>query len=257
MTSLQLVAIFLMMAVELWAYVKDASVKGKVDCSGAFVYAFRQYGLTIAHGSNSIWRLHLSEKGKIGSIELVPGMPVFKNQMDGKEPEKYQNDGIGNMYHIGCYIGPTVDYPEGAVVHAKGEKFGIVTDSIKDGWTHAGRLKQVRYIEKEEDAQAGTAIVVAESGSTVNLRKAPDSQVVIFRVPIGASVDVLSQSGDWAKVRYTGNDGAYIGWMMVKFLNFGETKGPVSGDLYEKGMDLYKRLGELQAELGEMFGLHG
>lgn len=32
-------------------------------------------------------------------------MAVYKNRNDGKEPLDYVGDGIGNMYHVGLYIG--------------------------------------------------------------------------------------------------------------------------------------------------------
>lgn len=39
-----------------WAYVWGSAKAGAVDCSGAFVYAMKKYGLSIFHGSNTIWR---------------------------------------------------------------------------------------------------------------------------------------------------------------------------------------------------------
>lgn len=56
MTAEQLVAEFEVMLTEHWAYAWGAAKEGVVDCSGAFVYAMEQYGLQIAHGSNSIYR---------------------------------------------------------------------------------------------------------------------------------------------------------------------------------------------------------
>ena len=38
-----------------------------IDCSGMFVRAFRLQGESIYHGSNTIWRRHLAEKGPIRS----------------------------------------------------------------------------------------------------------------------------------------------------------------------------------------------
>lgn len=52
-----------------WAYEWGAARTGAVDCSGAFVYAMKKYGLSIYQGSNTIWRSYLAQKGKIGQIE--------------------------------------------------------------------------------------------------------------------------------------------------------------------------------------------
>ena len=84
-----------------WKYEWGSAIQGCVDCSGAFVYAMKKFDLSIYHGSNTIWRKHLTEKAKIGEMALIPGMAVFKWRNDGKEPEQYRNDGEGNFFHIG------------------------------------------------------------------------------------------------------------------------------------------------------------
>lgn len=53
----ELMELFERMEQEHWAYEWGAAQEGKVDCSGAFVWAYRQLsGPDIAHGSNSILR---------------------------------------------------------------------------------------------------------------------------------------------------------------------------------------------------------
>ena len=59
-----------------WRYEWGAAKQGCVDCSGAFVYALKKYGLSIYHGSNTIWREYLTSKGKIGELEVVPGISM-------------------------------------------------------------------------------------------------------------------------------------------------------------------------------------
>ena len=88
-----------------WKYVADAARHGEVDCSGAFTYWYKQAGSYMYHGSNTMWRKYTTERGEIGEIELIPGMAVYKWRNDGKEPERYKADGLGNFYHVGCYIG--------------------------------------------------------------------------------------------------------------------------------------------------------
>lgn len=55
-----------------WKYEWSAAREGCVDCSGAFTYAYKKLGGNMVHGSNTMWRQYATEKGKLGSIALVP-----------------------------------------------------------------------------------------------------------------------------------------------------------------------------------------
>ena len=63
-----------------WPYASPGTNDERgIDCSGMFVRAFRLQGESIYHGSNTIWRRHLAQKGPIRSEgDLQPGMAVFK-----------------------------------------------------------------------------------------------------------------------------------------------------------------------------------
>ena len=63
-----------------WPYASPGTNDERgIDCSGMFVRAYRLQGQRIYHGSNTIWRKHLSGKGPIDSVrDLQPGMAVFK-----------------------------------------------------------------------------------------------------------------------------------------------------------------------------------
>lgn len=194
-----------------WKYVWGSAVKGRVDCSGAFVYAMKKYGLSIYHGSNTIWRSYLTTKGTIGAIELVPGMAVFKWREVG-EPAKFEHDGMDNFYHIGLYIGG------GKVIEAKGTKYGVIVSSI-DGWSHAGKVKGIQYINTN-DTQGGITIeaqakVTTVSG-TLNLRETMSTTAkALAKIPKDAIVDVLDTgNAEWWKVSYCGT----IGFAMSEFL---------------------------------------
>lgn len=197
-----------------WKYVWGSAKAGEVDCSGAFVYAMRKYGLSIYHGSNTIWRSHLTSKGKIGEIELVPGMAVFKWRSTG-EPDKFKGDGLGDFYHVGCYIG------DGKVIEAKGTSYGVVVSSIS-GWSHAGRIKGIQYTHETGNttqggiAMASTATVNTASGS-LNLRAgAMSTAVILDKIPQSATVSVLDSSDAvWWKVSYNGR----TGYAMASFLS--------------------------------------
>ncbi len=134
----QLIAIFQVMYQEKWKYQWGAAREGVVDCSGAFAYAFRKLGGSIYHGSNTMWRKYTTEKGLVGQIDLVPGMAVFRWRRSGQEPAGYKNDGQGDYYHVGLYIG------NGEVIEAKSTKDGVVKSSVS-GWHSAAKLLGVDY----------------------------------------------------------------------------------------------------------------
>lgn len=103
------------------------------DCSGLFVWAFKQLNGAIAHGSNSIYDRYCSSKGKLSSGKrtdgktLLVGTAVFTGDSD-KKP------------HIGLYCG------NGKVIEASGTVSGVCVSNINAGkWTYWGELKHVSY----------------------------------------------------------------------------------------------------------------
>ena len=75
-----------------WPYASPGSNDEQgIDCSGLFVKAFRDQGEKIYHGSNTIYREYLSERGMISDESVLkPGMPVFK--WNSRTPEKFNDD---------------------------------------------------------------------------------------------------------------------------------------------------------------------
>lgn len=207
---------FAKMLSEHWAYSWSGAEYGNVSCAGAWVFVYRQWGLSLYHGSNTIWRRHTGRKGTLGAMipEMAPGWAVFKWRKDG-EPEQYASDGQDDFYHMGCFVGPTAKHPEGAVIEAKGTKWGVVETSINDGWSHAAEMVKVDYAATQEET-GSTGVVMAESGSTVNMRaSASTGSVILWRVPIGNTVDILGVVDGWAKIRYSGQSG----YMLERFLD--------------------------------------
>ncbi len=102
--------------------------KHVADCSGLFVWAFRELGASIYHGSNTIWNKYCSRKGKIAAgVSLRPGTAVFQETN-------------GTRTHIGLYVG------DGAVIEARGTRDGVIQSSPSD-WDEWGELKEVDYSE--------------------------------------------------------------------------------------------------------------
>lgn len=113
-----------------------------IDCSGMFVRAFRLQGARIYHGSNTIWRKHLTRKGAIGrQTRLYKGLAVFKWKEEG-DP---QQDGLGNFHHIGLItsVEPL------RIVHASTVGMKVKADESLKDWTHWGALAGVRYPAEE------------------------------------------------------------------------------------------------------------
>lgn len=164
------------------------------DCSGLFAWAFKELGSSIAHGSNSIWKGYLTQKGTIDS-SIVPGCAVFKvvNTTD--------------FYHIGLYVG------NNTVIEAKGTIAGVVTSKLSE-WTHYGRLKNVDYSERRNDLQPGKAVVDVPNDGTVRVRERPSlSGLVMQTIREGDAVTVEFVDGEWAKVKIE-----TCGYIMSKYL---------------------------------------
>ena len=174
------------------------------DCSGMFYDAFKKAGLSIPHGSNSIWNGgHLSKKGEITpGISLRPGTAVFLRRPDKTKP------GGWDYHHIGLYVGA------GRVIEAKGTQWGVVESRLSD-WDTWGELKKVKYESLEVVIMpvVGKA-KVKTSGGILNLRDGPNGRD-IGDIPNGADVDILEKTSDaWWKVTHNGN----VGWVAVQYL---------------------------------------
>lgn len=226
-----------------WKYVTPGTndING-IDCSGAWVRCYKKHGYSILHGSNSIFRKECSSTGKINSkSDLKVGMMVFKNRFDGKEPEKYQGDGLGNFYHIGAVtsINPLV------ITHATSPnaKQDTKFNSSMNGWTHWGIGNKVELTEvTETDATEGGNEAVAEAGelqnkncrvvtddkTSVNMRKEGNKKgALVVRVPYNEIVLVTSDNGDdYVGTRWEDAIGVYknvgkiyAGYMAREFLS--------------------------------------
>lgn len=123
------------------------------DCSGLFVWAFKQLGGSIYHGSNTIYDKYCSNKGKLNSTlkkNLAVGTAVFTGD-------------ASKHGHIGLYIG------DGKVIEASGTQAGVCTSNLSAGkWTYYGLLKDVSY-----DGSASTPVPVPVPSAPVNETKLP------------------------------------------------------------------------------------
>jgi len=225
LTSQELIKEFQRMYQEHWSYVWGAANSGCVDCSGAFVYALTKYGLSIAHGSNSIARNHIT--GQLLPIDQArPGMVAFKcrSWAESERGNKWYGQPPGDVHHVGL-----VDDDVRYVLNAKGEKYGFSRDPIRS-WSFVAYLKNITYNSKEA-SKMQTATVVLPSGAagkTVNFRTRPDRDAqLVERVPVGSQVDVLEDQGAWVKIQWAGK----TGYMMSNYIEYEGQGGESMPDL--------------------------
>jgi len=145
-----------------WPYVSPGSNDERgIDCSGMFVRAYRRQGARIYHGSNTIWRRHLSRKGLILSVDdLQPGMAVFK--WKEKTPEKF-SDNLGDFCHIGLVTSVTPL----RIVHASTEGMQVKVDRKLGKWQYWGVLAAVDMDCAAENLPASTCLRRGSRGSEV------------------------------------------------------------------------------------------
>ena len=202
---------------------------GTCDCIGLIIGAIRRAGgsWTGIHGSNYAARYEMRELLPVMDAgELNLGEVVYKARMPGQTgydlPERYGADPDNrDYYHIGVVT--AVEPLE--ITHCTGP--GIVRDTKLGKWTYRGRLKKVDYDGTEGmETMVQTATVVADSGDDVKMRSTPSkTDGLYYKVPVGATVQVASVDGEWAKVRYQDR----TGYMMVEYLEMDVQEPPTSG----------------------------
>lgn len=204
-----LLDLFERMEREHWAYEFGAAREGCVDCSGAFVLAYKQLGASIEHGSNSIARLRVGEYVPVS--EAKPGYAVFKLRVwrESDSGNHWFNQQPGDVYHIGL-MGRN-----SKVLNAQSTKTGFVASDAK-GWTFAAPLKDVIY--KEGDGKVfGNATVNITSGY-LNIREGASTRSkVIAKAENGARVNIIREAGDTGWVFGTLASGE-AGYMSSKYL---------------------------------------
>lgn len=234
---------------------------GKCDCIGLIIGAIRRAdgkwpGI---HGSNYAARNEMRTLDAIsGKDDLTVGEVVYKAKSTGdigySLPSRYKSSADRlDYYHVGVVrsVSPL------KIVHCTSP--GIVVDKKLGKWAHHGQLSRVDYSGTGDTEQSGkeetredvakpmqTAIVTADTGNTVNLRKsASTASTVLAKVPVGTNVEISTESGKWTMVTYGGK----TGWMQSKYLVSSDQQG--SAETNENIMarldDVERRLSALEA----------
>ena len=209
---------------------------GTCDCIGLIIGAIRRAGgeWNGTHGSNWAARNAMDTLHAVGAAgDLQVGQVVFKAaepwQSGYNLPDRYK-DGADtrDYYHVGVVrsVSPL------EIVHCTGP--GSMHDNKLGKWNYAGWLRMVsRWKDEGEADKMQTAVVIAESGSTVNLRKTPHGALE-DRVQVGSTAQVLDTMDGWARIVTNGK----TGWMDLKFLRMQDSGEPdTSGGADGTGAD--------------------
>ena len=214
----------------------------EMDCQAFVERCMADCGLRKDLPGSNAWYREVMKNGWVGSPEdclkefgVIPkGALLFILKHDGKEPEKYRKDGIGNASHIGICI----ERQDGAINSSSSR--GCVcyskfkNKSINGGWNRVGLYNQFDYgksvnwilehgtdVPPDEDEKKDEVVylqgkVTAPTGSTVKLRQKPSTDCSMYwDIPIGTEVMVVDYGPEWCKVI----TGGLSGYMMTKFID--------------------------------------
>ena len=206
-----------------------------MDCQAFVERALRDCGTTENLPGSNAWYREVKKNGWVGTPEecrkqygkIPPGAFLFILKQDGKEPEKYRGDGIGNASHIGIYTSLSGaemvwiatqagvkdagawDFGSGAI-NSSSSRGHVCTSkftgkSISGGWNRVGLWTRIDYGEGGTTMEPYQAEVIDGS---LNLRKGPSTtQDRILQIPEGATVTVTDDQDGWSRVTYNGRDG--------------------------------------------------
>ena len=205
----ELISCFERMRDEHWDYCLNSAREGCADCSGAFVWAYKQFNKTILHGSNSIARLSVGDLLSISHAR--PGMVAVKvkDWTDDDDTNRWYDSEPGNVYHIGLVI---QNGSEMNVIEAKGAKWGVVQTKLDNKWKFVAYLDDVDYTQKMEETimeYKYTGSICLTSGY-VHLRSQPNiTSKSIAKLYHGEPVEIGDSSQpNWYAIKdESGNEG--------------------------------------------------
>lgn len=126
----------------------------EMDCQAFVEWCFRKCGYSKDLAGSNAWYRYIMQNGAVMTPEdcvrqlgTVPkGAILFILEQNGKEPEKYKADGIGNASHMGICTGSR---GKGAIASSK-SRGGVAESefhnkSIKGGWNRVGLPNFVVY----------------------------------------------------------------------------------------------------------------
>lgn len=236
-------------------YVLGGMTLSGMDCQGLCEYLLIRCDIPRKEcnlaGSNAHYRACVwtgtpeACRQRFGRIPAGAWLFIVKN--DGREPEKYKGDGIGNASHMGVYLGPGDGALQASASRGRVNIGEFNGTSGSGGWNRVGLCQWVDYgLEQEEQAGDGAeeqpvetplpdgdgsgaatlpvtftdwAQVSTPDGNPVKLRFQPSRKSNLYwKVPHGAAVLVEglvdAEGTTWARARYGGRRG----YIMSEFI---------------------------------------
>ena len=226
----------------------------EMDCQAFIERCFADVGYSRNLAGSNAWYRAMTWTGTPEEClrvfgEIPKGALLFILQQNGKEPEKYKKDGIGNASHIGMKTGRN----DGAI-HSSSSRGKVATSVFKDktikngGWNRVGLLdvfdygKSVNWVLEhigigeapaadpdpaaKEPAEGEIRMqgkVYAENGGTVKLRQKPSTSCgTYWDVPVGKEIEILEKQEEWSRISVAGR----IGWMKNEFIRLAGEEDP-------------------------------
>lgn len=229
----------------------------EMDCQAFVERCLADIGLRKDLAGSNTWYRYIMQNGWVGTPEeckamfgtIPEGAFLFILANDGKEPAKYQWDGIGNVSHIGIYTGLSgeemvmisvlsgnaraADYNYGSgAIHSSSSRGCVATSkfagkTISGGWNRIGLWNAISYGEPidsiihgvEPGGEVMIATTYSDNGKPVNFRKKPStSAALVDQIPVGEQVEVTEEGSEWCSCKWRGK----TGYIMTQYLIFGE-----------------------------------
>ena len=241
----------------------------KLDCQAFVEKVLSDCGIHKNLAGSNAWYRYLAQSGWVGTPDeckkkygsIPPGAFLFILSDNGKEPEKYQGDGVGNASHIGIYTGLTgkkmcdmahepyalYGFGNGAI-HSSSSRGCVCTSNfsgkaINGGWNRIGLWNEIDYGMGGDTVSYQARVV----GGGLNMRKtASTASERLCQIPDGTLVHVEEEAGEWAKTSYSG----HTGWVLSRYLE-------KTGEDSETLLVSRKELESIYDKLGDMLGLRG
>lgn len=216
-------------------YVNGASDLDECDCIGMDKYSFRENGVKFSStGTNYTLRHQVEDiRPIVGTSDLEVGEVVFKFRKPGEKgyklPEKYQKGGsdyngdLNDYYHIGTVMSV---YPL-RIAHMTTPTAKVDTTIGKWGYAAKWLPQYIKTYKPTPEPEPipeptpepiptpETAIVWAENGKPVNMRKRPSrAAALVDKIPCGENVTLIAPNADWCLVQWKNK----TGYMMTEFL---------------------------------------
>lgn len=208
-------------------YKPGGTVFPSFDGATFIKYCFQQLKIQVSFsGTNDLYR----QAGKGIPISqaydkdyVVPGALAFCVSHNGREPDKYKGDGLGNAeYAVICLnktTGVYVSESRATLIDTKLEKnagSGRPNTIVLCQWLDYSKTP---FVQPVAGAVTGLAASTALVKTDLRLHKSPSTDAdPIVQMPEGSIVEVVTASNNngWSEVRFE----IHQGWCRSEFLDF-------------------------------------